>query len=59
MLVKTFVFLFEILDPESHKVLARQAEQSFLRHFMNLFSEFNSQPVVFGIMDLLFLLGDP
>ena len=57
VLSKTFDFIFKHLDPEMHKIFGETPSVVFIRHFVNLFTEFPNQGVSNAVMDMIFLFG--
>lgn len=57
VLSKTFNFIFEHIDPEMFEILGNIPSLVFIRHFINLFTEFIHKEVSLAILDLLFAFG--
>lgn len=57
MLSKTFNFIFEHIDPEMFEILGNIPSLVFIRHFINLFTEFVHKEISLAIFDLLFAFG--
>lgn len=57
VLSKTFNRIFEQIDPEMFGILGDTPSMVFIRHFVNLFTEFVNQDISLAILDLLFAFG--
>ena len=57
VLSKTFNFIFEQIDPETFKILGNIPSLVFIRHFVNLFTEFPNISISAAIIDMLFAFG--
>ena len=57
VLSKTFNRIFEQIDPEMHEILGNIPSLVFIRHFINLFTEFVNKDISLAIFDLLFAFG--
>lgn len=57
VLSKTFNYIFEKIDPEMYALLGETPSLVFLKHFCNLFTDFNSPDVSKAILDVLFCYG--
>lgn len=57
VLSKTFNFIFEHIDPETFKILGNIPSLVFIRHFVNLFTEFPNISISAAIIDMLFAFG--
>ncbi len=57
VLSKTFNYIFELIDPEMFEILGNIPSLVFIRHFINLFTEFENEDISLVIIDLLFAFG--
>lgn len=57
LLSKTFNRIFEQIDPEMFEILGNIPSLVFIRHFINLFTEFVNKDIQLAILDLLFAFG--
>jgi hypothetical protein len=57
VLSKTFNYIFEQIDPEMFEILGNIPSLVFIRHFINLFTEFENEKISLAIIDLLFAFG--
>ena len=57
VLSKTFNFIFEHIDPEMFEILGNIPSLVFIRHFVNLFTEFPNISISAAIIDMLFAFG--
>ena len=58
VLSKTFDRIFEEIDPEMHEIMGNIPSLVFIRHFINIFTEFVNKDISLAILDLLFAFGD-
>jgi hypothetical protein len=58
VLSKTFNRIFEQIDPEMFELLGNIPSLVFIRHFINLFTEFANKEISLAVLDLLFAFGN-
>lgn len=57
VLSKTFDFIFKHIDPEMSAIFGDIPRLVFIRHFINLFTEFPNPCIQYAVLDMLFAFG--